>query len=76
MKTKMGLKNIYQTSEFTAGGEGWYACGGKLIPISWSCDGDYEPFVFFDENGDPLQLERGNTYIAIMSDDSGEVTWN
>ena len=29
-----------------------YACGGKIIPITWTCSGDKEPFRFFTENGD------------------------
>ena len=46
------------------------ACGGKLIPIVWMCGGDKEPFRFFTESGEPLELGRGNTYMAICTPES------
>ena len=47
------------------GGDGYYACGGKLVPIKWTCASDKSPMEFFHADGSPLELERGNTYIAI-----------
>lgn len=64
----------YQTTDFLAGGEGYFACGGKLIPILWSCDGDLEPFRFTTRDGQPLLLGVGNTYIALAPLQS-EITW-
>ena len=64
----------YHIADFNAGGTGYYACGGKIIPITWTCAGDKEPFRFFTEDGQPLAFGAGNTYIAITSD-KGEVTW-
>lgn len=61
---------IYHIADFTAGGTGYFACGGKLIPITWSCAGDKEPFRFFTESGEPLELGRGNTYMAICTPES------
>ena len=61
---------IYHIADFTAGGTGYFACGGKLIPITWSCAGDKEPFRFFMESGEPLELGRGNTYMAICTPES------
>ena len=52
----------------------YFACGGKLLPITWTCDGEDQPFRFFTEAGEPLLLGRGNTYIAVASADS-IVTW-
>ncbi len=60
----------YHVTEFTDGGTGYYANGGKLIPIVWACDGDDQPFRFMTENAEPLLLGQGNTYIAICSYDS------
>lgn len=74
MNTDIKLSGMYHTTEFTEGGDGWYACGGKLVPIKWSCAGDYEPFVFTTMDGEVLQLERGNTYIAIAPIGS-EIIW-
>ena len=61
---------IYHIADFSAGGTGYFACGGKLIPITWSCAGDKEPFRFFTESGEPLELGRGNTYMAICTPQS------
>ena len=61
---------IYHIADFTAGGTGYFACGGKLIPITWSCAGDKEPFRFFTESGEPLELGRGDTYMAICTPES------
>ena len=61
---------IYHIADFTAGGTGYFACGGKLIPITWSCAGDKEPFRFFTGSGEPLELGRGNTYMAICTPES------
>ena len=61
---------IYHIADFNAGGKGYFACGGKLIPIVWMCGGDKEPFRFFTESGEPLELGRGNTYMAICTPQS------
>ena len=68
------MKHNYHVADFLQGGEGYYACGGKIIPITWTCGGDKEPFRFFTTDGQPLAFGAGNTYIAISSP-AGEVTW-
>ena len=57
----------YHQGEFTrmGTGEGYFACGGKIIPIQWQCGGDGEPFTFVTTDGLPLDLNVGRTYIAI-----------
>lgn len=67
-------KAVYQQADFLAGGTGYYACGGKLIPITWSCDSDTTPFRFTTENGEVLEMGQGNSYIAITTPGSN-VTW-
>ena len=50
------------------GGEnakGYYISEGKMVPITWSKAGMYDPLKFFDANGDELQLNRGKSYIAF-----------
>lgn len=46
-------------------GEGWYACGGKMIPILWSREDNESPFVYTYIDGTPLTLGSGATYIAV-----------
>lgn len=50
------------------GGEnakGYYISEGKMVPITWSKAGMYDPLKFFDANGNELQLNRGKSYIAF-----------
>lgn len=50
------------------GGEnakGYYISEGKVVPITWSKAGVYDPLKFFDANGNELQLNRGKSYIAF-----------
>lgn len=64
----------YQRLDFASGGEGFYACGGKIIPITWKAEGENAPFSFFKEDGSALALGVGNTYIAITQVDS-KIVW-
>ena len=63
-------KTYYHQVDFLAGGTGYYANGGKIVPIFWTCDGDTEPFRFYHAEGEPLELGVGKTYIAVCSMDS------
>ncbi len=60
----------YYKADFLQGGSGYYACGGKIIPLTWTCEGEDQPFRFFDQDGEPLAFNVGNSYIAIVPVDS------
>ena len=75
MHTNITMNGIYHTADFVAGGTGYFACGGKLVPITWTCESEDSPFRFFTQDGEPLNLGMGNSYIAICSPDS-PVVWN
>lgn len=75
MFTNITMDGIYQTADFNAGGTGYFACGGKLIPITWSCESDTAPFRFFREDGTPLEFGQGNTYVAVCTPES-PVAWS
>lgn len=62
--------DVYYTANFTNGGTGYYANGGKIIPITWGCDGEESPFWFKTLDGADLELGVGNTYMAIAPQDS------
>lgn len=47
-------------------GEGWFACGGKIIPIHWSKAGINEPLVYTTQDGQPLTLGAGTSYVNII----------
>lgn len=52
--------------DLTSGGEGWYACGGKMVPITWSKADRNSPFVYTDGAGETLALQKGNSYVSIV----------
>ena len=60
----------YSRSFYTLVGEGTghFACGGKIIPIKWSRPEARGPFQFMTEDGQPLTLQVGTTYVGICSD--------
>lgn len=53
----------------TGSGTGYFACEGKIIPIKWSRDDVYDQLHFTTEDGTPLSLGRGNTYICFLYSD-------
>lgn len=67
--TVKGNGATYHTADFLAGGTGYYANGGKIVPITWTCDSETEPFHFFNEDGSELLMGTGNTYMAICTAD-------
>lgn len=70
MLADITTNSIYYVGDFVSGGDGYYACGGKIIPITWYADDKTSPPRFFDYNGKPLELNAGNTYIAVAPKDS------
>ncbi len=74
MYTSIHMNGIYQEADFVAGGTGYFACGGKIIPITWTCEDEDSPFRFLTESGEQLDLGMGNTYIAVCTPES-PVTW-
>ena len=56
---------VYHIADIYGSGTGYYACGGKMIPIKWTHAEEADPFVFTLEDGSRLCQEVGNTYIAI-----------
>ena len=75
------MTNIYAYDSYgrlvvqLEGGDGYCACGGKYVPITWSKGGTYEPFRYYTEDGEELHLAAGKTYIAIVSKTSGEISF-
>ena len=55
----------FQRPDLLTGGQGFYACGGKAVPITWGSDSADSPLWFKTADGQSLVLGRGNTYVAI-----------
>ena len=62
------------TVDLTGGGDGWFACGGRLIPICWSKADRNSPLVYTTADGQPLVLGQGSTYVNIIPREN-EITW-
>lgn len=49
--------------------DGYYFTKGKVIHVTWAKVAEYSPTVYFDDNGNEIQLNEGKTYIAIAQKD-------
>jgi len=58
-KGRQDLKNI-------GSGTGYYLTNGQMVPINWSKSARTEKTVYTREDGTPLILNPGNTYIQIV----------
>lgn len=77
MRADLYENYIYQEANFQCGGAGYYACGGKMIPIIWEpadANNVVSPFRFLTEDGRQLDINEGNSYIAIINW-GNEVEW-
>ncbi|HIY21635.1 MAG TPA: DUF3048 domain-containing protein [Candidatus Flavonifractor merdigallinarum] len=54
------------TVDLTSGGEGYFACGGKMTEIRWSKGGRNDQLVYTTADGAPLTLGRGSSYVNIV----------
>ncbi|MCQ2353668.1 MAG: DUF3048 domain-containing protein [Clostridia bacterium] len=52
----------------TGGGSGYYISGGRYAVINWSRAGEDKPFEFMTPEGLPLSINRGTTFISVVSD--------
>lgn len=63
--TIMVLDDAGRVKVDLSAGRGWFACGGKMIPIRWEKGGPDSQFRYFAENGEPLTLGRGRSYVCV-----------
>lgn len=47
-------------------GDGWFACGGKIIPITWEKKDLNSPLTYAKTDGTPLVFGQGNSYVNII----------
>ena len=65
MLCKVYNDGVYHVADLAGSGEGYFACGGKIIPIKWSIDTMDGPLVLTLADGTPLELGVGSSYVAI-----------
>lgn len=46
--------------------------GGKMVEGTWSRYSDTDPALYVDKNGNPIQLNRGKTWICLIWDAHAE----
>ena len=47
-------------------GDGYFCCGGACAPIRWQRNGLSDSFHYTLENGAPLALGVGRTFVAVQ----------
>ena len=47
-------------------GSGWFACGGKIVPITWEKGSVDQQLRYFNEDGSPITLGRGKSYVCVI----------
>lgn len=52
--------------DLVSGGEGYFACGGKIIPIRWSKGAPGDPIRYTDTDGNAIALGTGVSYVCLV----------
>lgn len=60
-----GLCTEFDLSE----GSGYYFYGGKYVPVKWVKGSPESPLQIFDEKGEPVKVNVGKTYVAVLGQD-------
>ena len=67
LKTKcVTVDDAGRQSVDLSSGEGWYACGGRLIPIKWEKGNYDQPLRYYTTDGKALTLGQGKSYVCII----------
>lgn len=65
--TTLHSDGTHVLAQLTGEGTGYFACGGKMVPIKWSRPTEDAPFAYTLEDGTPITLGVGHTYVGIVS---------
>ena len=64
--TKVTNKGVYHVADLDGSGEGYFACGGVIIPILWHHENPEDPITYTLTNGNPLYQGIGTSYVAVV----------
>ena len=56
--------------------DGFYITNGKMIHVTWNKEDDYEPTIYYDDNGQEVTVNQGRTMIFIIRDDTDDFDIN
>ena len=59
--------------DWTTGGDGYYITNGKYVPITWKYEND--KVKYYDQSGSPLKMNPGNSFIEVIPNDTGSVSF-
>lgn len=51
-------------------GTGFYVTQGGVVPVTWTKDGELTPTYYFTEDGKPLLVNPGQTWIQVVDPDT------
>lgn len=67
MKTDYSfMDDGYYSDVKLTSGSGYFACGGKMIPIKWEKGGHYDQVRYYTTDGEPLTLGVGKSFVCII----------
>ncbi len=70
LQTEISLMNANSKANYIDvklnSGSGYYACGGKIIPISWSKGGINNEFKYYTTDGKELTVKEGKSYVGVV----------
>jgi len=61
-----GGSSVPETIVVTDSGTGYVASNNTMIPITWSKAGQFDPYIFSTEDGEPVQLAPGKTWVELV----------
>ena len=56
-------------------GDGYFAVDGKIVKIKWSREEATDPFTYTLEDGTPITLAVGKTYLAVSATTSDPIKY-
>lgn len=59
-------EGVYHVANLLGSGDGYYACGGKIVPIKWHHANPDDPFTYTLTDGTPLVQGVGSSYVGII----------
>ncbi|WP_435299333.1 DUF3048 domain-containing protein [Timonella sp. A28] len=60
--------------DLTGTGTGVVATGGKTLEVKWTKKDNSSPLTLHDEDGNPVDLAPGNTWVELLPKKTGKIT--
>lgn len=72
---KQGGSYMRSYYEILGQGDGYFAVDGKIVKIKWSRENATDPFTYTLEDGTPITLGVGKTYLAVSATTSDPIKY-